>query len=42
MDLPSGLLEVLQEFHKVLGHLVRIEAGMAANGRTGGLALLGF
>ena len=42
MDLPSRLLEVFQEFHKVLGHLVRFEAGVAADGRTGGLTLLGF
>lgn len=42
MNLPSRLLEVFQEVHKVLGHLVRIEAGMATNGRTGCLALLGF
>lgn len=42
VDLPARLLEVFQEFHKVLGHLVRIKAGVAANGWTGGLAFLGF
>lgn len=42
VDLPTRFLEVFQEFHKVLGHLVRIKAGVAANGRTGGLAFLGF
>lgn len=42
VDLPTRFLEVFQEFHKVLGHLVRIKAGVAANGRTGGLAFLGI
>lgn len=42
MDLPTRLLEVFQEIHKVLGHLVGVEAGMAADGRTGCLALLSF
>ncbi len=42
MDLPSRLLEVFQEVDKVLGHLVRIEACVAADGRTGCSALLGF
>ena len=41
MDIPSGLMEGFQEFPKLLGNLVCVEAGSAADGRTGGPAFLG-
>lgn len=42
MDLAARFLEILQEIHKVLGHLFCVETGVAANGWTGTLSLLGF
>lgn len=42
VDLPARFLEVLQEFHKVLGHLVCFKAGVATDGRTGGPSLWGL
>lgn len=42
MDFPSRFMEVFQEVHKVLGHLIRLKAGRTANGWTGHPALLGF
>lgn len=42
VDLTSGLVQVFQELHKVFGDLVRVEAGMAADGRAGRLTLLGL
>lgn len=42
MDLSPRLMEGFQEVHKVLGHLVRLKAGMAINGWTDGFPFLGF
>ena len=40
MDLPARSLHVLQELHEVLGDAVRLQAGLPADGRAGGLPLV--
>ena len=40
MDLPAWSLHGLQELHEVLGDAVRLQAGLPADGRAGGLPLV--